>query len=89
MVAVAVANKPDVTEVVVVEIDPDVIKLTAPHLNNPKIKVIQSDIHEFKTDQKFDHGWFDIWGDISTDDLVEMKALQMKFRRWIKKSDCW
>lgn len=55
-----IATKKEVTEVVVVEIDEDVIKLCKP--KNKKIKVIHDDIWEFikTTDEVFDYAYIDI-----------------------------
>jgi hypothetical protein len=55
-----VALKDEVTEVVVVEIDKDVIKLCRPR--NNKIKVVHDDIWNFikTTNEKFDYAYIDI-----------------------------
>jgi hypothetical protein len=59
-----VAKKKEVTEIVVIEIDNDVIKLlkASPHLKNRKIKIIQGDIWKFlkTTKEKFDYIYIDI-----------------------------
>ncbi len=54
------AEKDEVTEVIVVEIEKDVIKLCKP--KNKKIKIINDDIWEFlkKTKEKFDFIYIDI-----------------------------
>jgi hypothetical protein len=54
------ANKENVSKVVVVEIDKDVIKLCKP--KNKKIRVIHEDIWKFleKTEEKFDYIYIDI-----------------------------
>jgi len=60
MYATMVAKKNEVTEVVVVEIDEDIIKLCKPH--NAKVKVIHDDIWRFikTTNEKFDYAYVDI-----------------------------
>ena len=89
MITNAVAEKENVSEVVVLELSEDVIKLVKSSMTNPKIKVVHCDINEYKPTEKFDYAWFDIWNDLCTDNLVEMKKLQMQFRPRVKKSDCW
>ena len=61
MYACMIAKKKEVTEVVVIEIEEDVIKLTRP--KNEKIKVIQGDFWDFirTTDEKFDFIYCDIY----------------------------
>ena len=61
MYANMIAEKEEVTEVVVVEISEDVIKLSKP--NNPKIRVVHMDISEFikSTKEKFDYAYVDIY----------------------------
>ena len=56
-----VAQKDEVTEVVVVEISKDVIKLCRP--TNPKIRVVCADIHDFikTTKEQFDYAYIDIY----------------------------
>lgn len=55
-----VAKKKEVTEITVVEISKDVIKLCKP--KNKKIKVVQGDIKEFikNSNKKFDYAYIDI-----------------------------
>ena len=58
--ATMVAMKNEVTEVVVVELEEDVIELTNPH--NPNIKVIHGDFFKFieETEEEFDYIYVDI-----------------------------
>jgi 16S rRNA A1518/A1519 N6-dimethyltransferase RsmA/KsgA/DIM1 with predicted DNA glycosylase/AP lyase activity len=60
MFASMVARKDEVTEVVVVEIDKDIIKLCKPQ--NKRIKVRHGDVKEFlkTTKEKFDYIYIDI-----------------------------
>lgn len=89
MVAMALAEKPEVTHVAVIEKEADVIRLVAEHLTNPKIQIVHADIHDYKAWYFFDYAWFDIWGDLCTDDLKEMSQLQRKFKKWVGHSGCW
>ena len=79
----AVLNKPDVTEVVVVEKYQDVIDLVAPRFEHPKLKVVCADIFEYELSKevKFDTIYFDIWAEISTENLDEMRKLHSRFRK--------
>lgn len=63
--ATMIANKPNVTEVVVVEIEKDIIKLCSPNPCSPeykKIRIINDDIWKFleSTKEKFDYIYIDI-----------------------------
>ena len=78
----AILNKEEVSEVVVIEKYQDVIDLVEPIYQHPKLKIICADIfeHEMPTSEKFDVIYFDIWADISTSNLVEMKKLHNKYK---------
>lgn len=92
MVVEGMLNKPDVTEVVVVEIDKDVIRLVGPHLlkkYSGRISIHTGSIHNYVPEGKFDFAWFDIWDEVSTENLTEMKELKAKFRKHCKASACW
>ena len=56
-----IASKDEVTEVIVVELDKDIIKLCKP--KHEKIKVINDDIWKFvkATKQRFDYAYIDIY----------------------------
>lgn len=86
MVANAVANKPEVTKVIIVEISEDVIALTGPALkavHGDKIEIVHADILEWKPprDLMFDAIWHDIWNFICADNLTDMAKLNRKFAR--------
>lgn len=103
MVLTAILPKPDVQRVVVVELDPDVITLVAPHIQKwtkrhyRKLVVLLGDIHQSRPAVEefapFDAMWFDIWAGCSTDELLTMTALTRKYRH-LRRSrdsfmDCW
>lgn len=69
--ATMVANKPGVSEVTVVEIDKDVIKLTKP--KHPKISVVHDDItHYIKTSSKtFDYIYIDTYYSTGAMEYIE------------------
>ena len=84
MCVAATLNKPDVTKVTVVEIDPDVISLIAPHYqNDPRLEVIKSCAFNYKPPKGVRYGavWHDIWDDICADNLPEMHQLHRKYGR--------
>jgi hypothetical protein len=79
----AILDKPEVSEVWVIEKYQDVIDLVAERFRHPKLMIICADIFEFnlpKT-QKFDTIYFDIWPNICTDNLKEMSVLHRKFAK--------
>lgn len=101
----AVALKPEVTSVTVVEKDLDLILLLAKeYKTNPfysshpeiinKISVINDDIFNYVkklTPQRrnsFTSVWFDIWNDISDENLTDMNKLMKKFPK-AAINGCW
>lgn len=84
MVANAMALKPEVKTVTVIEINADVIELVRASMH-PKVSVIHADALEWKPGkgQKWDVIWHDIWPEISLDDCETRTALSRKFaQRW-------
>jgi hypothetical protein len=79
----SILDKPEVTEVVVIEKYQDVIDLVADKFTSPKLKIICADIfeHEIPKTEKFDTIYFDIWADLNTENLKEMKVLHTRFRK--------
>lgn len=89
MVAHPIARKPEVSEVVIVEKNPDVIRLVAPTLPS-NIRVVPGDIADFLAKegkpapacrQRFDAVWLDLWKSVDTDDLPEIARLRKAARR--------
>lgn len=94
MVVRALLRKPEVTHVTVVELSPEVIGLTAPHLKalyGDKLEVVQGDILEWKPpkDARWDCGWYDIWDDITSENLDDMKRLHRRFGTKVKYQASW
>lgn len=76
----------------VVEIDPDVIALVAPHFaNDPRVEIVQGDALEYKPapGEQWDYVWHDIWDTLSTENLPEMATLSRRFSRRAKKQGFW
>jgi len=81
MVAVAVCQKAEVTSVTVLEINPDVIRLVAPHIKHDKLRVVQADAFRPPVrGRRFDTIYLDVWADICTDNWGEIKALCQQYR---------
>lgn len=73
----------NVKEIVVIEKYQDVIDLVAPKFKHPKLKIIGADVFEYDMprDEKFNVIYFDIWADITTDNLKEMRTLHNRYRK--------
>lgn len=76
LVSALLAN-PMVTHIDVVEIDPDVIDLTAPYYaDEPRVTIHRGDAAtiEWPADARWDYAWHDIWSNISDLNLDEETA---------------
>lgn len=84
-----IIEREKVKEVVVVEKYQDVIDLVHPKIQHPKLKVVCADIFEYELpkEEKFDTIYFDIWANISTENLDQMKTLHAKFRKNLNKTN--
>lgn len=88
----ALLNKPEVTDITVIELSEDVIKLVAPtYLMDSRVTIIQGDAFTYKppVDKKYDAVWHDIWDYICGDNLEEMKKLHRKYGRRTKYQESW
>lgn len=93
MVAVAMCRKREVTSVTVLEINPDVIKLIAPQIAHPKLRVVQCDAYRppFKGRQ-WDTIWLDVWPTICADNWETMKPMLATYRKLLRAGgwiDAW
>ncbi len=87
-VLLLIQDKPEVESIIVVEKFKEVIDMVAPHLPlNNKVEIINADILEFKTNEKFDTIYFDIWSEICGDNYADMKKLHRKFRSRLNKDN--
>ncbi len=94
MVLQAVARKPQVSRVTVVEVSPDVIALVWPHYKamfGDKIEVVHADALTYKPtkDARYDVVWHDIWDYICSDNLLEMKTLHRRYGRLTEWQGSW
>jgi spermidine synthase len=84
LILFAIADKPEVTQITVVEKYQDVVDLVGPAVMarlGAKLTIVTADIHDWKPEKgvKFDTLYFDIWAEQSTDDLREMATLHRRF----------
>lgn len=91
MVLHGILAKPEVTAVLVVELDPHIIKLTAPHFSDTRLRIVRGDARTFKppAGERFDYAWHDIWDAIDDDNLPDMAAVRKHHRPWAAAQDCW
>ncbi|HII95189.1 MAG TPA: hypothetical protein HA367_05605 [Candidatus Methanofastidiosum sp.] len=88
----ALLNKPEVTDITVIELSEDVIKLVAPtYQTDNRVTIIHGDAFTYKPpiDKKYDAVWHDIWDYICGDNLEEMKKLHRKYGKRSKYQESW
>lgn len=90
----AIASRPAVTKVTVVELDADVIQLVAPHYQamfGDKLEIVHGDAFTYKPPQGIEYGvvWHDIWPTICTDNLPEMATLHRRYGRRSRWQGSW
>lgn len=91
MVANAMALKPEVTKVTVIEINEDVITLVKPSLHE-KVEVIHADALTWEPPKgkKWEVIWHDIWPSICLDDCETRSLLARRYsRRWTVYHGAW
>ena len=84
MCIVPLLEKPDVTDITVVERSEDVIKMVAHHYTvNPKVTVVHADAFEYEPEpgKRFGAVWHDIWTFITSENIEGMKKLHRKYGR--------
>lgn len=89
-----VLNKPDVSFVKVVELDPKVIELVGPYFTKnfgDKVEIVEGNALEYKPKrgEKYDCAWHDIWVGICADNWKDMLALASKWKNRVKYQDSW
>jgi len=87
----AVMQKQAVEHITVVEIDPDVISLVAPHYKNERVAIVNASAFEYAPPKgmRFGAVWHDIWDDMSEDNLPEMHRLHRKYGRFTDWQGSW
>ena len=83
MVLAACLRKPEVTKATVIEIDADVIALVGPHYTDARVEIVCADALTYQPPKAVRYGmvWHDIWSNICSDNLPQMKALHRKYGR--------
>lgn len=94
MVLDAIASKPEVNKVTVIELSTDVISLVAPTYRakfGDKVEIINADILTWKPPKGsfYDTAWFDIWDNICSDNVEQMKLLSRRFGRIARYKGFW
>lgn len=89
MIIKPILDYPDVEYAKVIEKYQDVIDLVLPHIKHEKLEVVCADIFEWKPEkyEKYNTIYFDIWPDICTDNLKDMKILHNKAKYWVDRTD--
>lgn len=88
----ALLNKPDITDITVIEKSEDVIKLVAPtYLTDKRVTIINADAFEWKPPEgkRYNAVWHDIWDDICSDNLKEMEKLHRKYGKRTDYQESW
>jgi hypothetical protein len=82
-----------VASLTVIEKYRDVVELVHPHYRCPKLIVMCADIFDWRPAKGtlYNVIYFDIWGDMNTDNLSEMARLHRSFAKYLDRSDpkCW
>lgn len=92
MVLRHILAKPDVRSVTVIEIAPDVIRLTGPSfIDDQRVNIVHASAFDYQPPkgQRYDAVWHDIWDFICADNLDEMKALHRKYGRRTDWQSSW
>ena len=88
----ALLNKPEITDITVIEKSEDVIKLVAPtYLKDKRVTIINADAFEWRPPKgkRYNAVWHDIWNDICSDNLKEMEKLHRKYARKTDYQESW
>lgn len=76
-----IKGKKEVISITVIEKSKEVIELIGKdYKDNKKIKIINEDIFNYTSDIRFDFAFFDIWSNISNENLKEFRKLKRKFK---------
>lgn len=83
MVLKNILKKESVTDVTVVEISQDLIDLVSPHYQDPRVTFVCADALTYSPpkNKRYQMVWHDIWDNICTDNLEDMKKLHRKYGR--------
>lgn len=84
-----ILKKEEVTQITVVENNPDLIELVKPLFKDKRVFIIEADIYDFEfvKGEKWDCIYFDIWPTIDVDNLAEIKVLHNKFKHRLNREN--
>lgn len=88
----ALLQKPNITEITVVEKSADVIKLVGEtYLKDNRVTIINADAFEFvpPKGKRYNAVWHDIWDYICADNLPEMARLHRKYAKRADYQQSW
>lgn len=88
----AVLAKPEVADVTVVEIAPEVIRLVGPtYASDPRLTIVCADAFAYEPPKgkRYQCVWHDIWPDINVDDLAQHARLLRKYGRRADWQGAW
>jgi hypothetical protein len=90
-------DKPEVSQVVLLEKYQDVIDLVAPHylglyeadFNAGRLVIIEADVWQWRPQrgERFNTIWFDIWPERAVGNLREMARLHQRGKHWLDRGD--
>lgn len=99
LILLAIQDKPEVEKIVVVEKHHEVIDLIKDQLPlNNKVEIVNADVWEYESTEKFNTIYMDIWNYINTDVYQKsMKPLMARYRKYLVSKnedtdrfiDCW
>jgi hypothetical protein len=91
MVVGAVAAKPAVEHVTVIEASPDVVHLVADHYRSSRVTIHLADAFDWvpPAGAHYNAVWHDIWPDMCTANLRQMTRLKRKYGRFADWQGCW
>lgn len=82
MVSLQMCRKREVRSVTVLEIEPDVVRLVAPHVKHRKLRVILADgTRPPLRGRHYDFIYLDIWPNICADNWKDMKPMLATYRK--------
>lgn len=88
----ALLNKPEITDVTVIEKSEDVIKLVGEtYRKDKRVTIIHADAFDYQPPKgkRYNAVWHDIWDNICSDNLEEIKRLHRKYGRKTDYQESW
>lgn len=86
-----ILEKPEVTEIIVIEKEKDVIDMVSCYYKDLRVTIIHADALEYQPEKNkiFDCVWHDIWPNICSDNWDTMKILHRKYGRRCRWQGSW